>query len=177
MYQSNWSCQHFVKAVLVWKSSSNVFPSFLKRILKKTKCGNCSAHFLWGAKLLLVLKKAAADLQGECNGYQGTQKRAPHISWWSSSRFCKKISGFTKSNGDKLILWPCFGGNCLISSSFVKRCRTGDAPEKRNPPQSTRAGAPLAHPCPCWFLAQKVNTLTLSQTDCFQLNWTIVFST
>lgn len=98
-------------------------------------------------------------------------------SWWSSSRFCKKISGFTKSNGDKLILWPCFGGNCLISSSFVKRYKTGGALWKRDSPQSTRVGAPLgqegpavAHPSPCWFLAQKVNTLTLRQTYCFKLN-------
>lgn len=106
------------------------------------------------------------------------------FSSWSSSRLCKKISGFTKSNGGKLILWPCFGGNCLISSSFVKRCKTGGAPWKRNPHQSTRVGDPLgqegaavAHPCPCWFLAEKLNTLTLSQTYCFKLNWTIISST
>lgn len=102
----------------------------------------------------------------------------------SSSRFCRKISGFTKADGDKLILWPCFGGNCLICSSFVKRCKTGGAPWKRDPPQSTGVGAPLgqevaavAHPCPCWVLAQKVNTLTISQTYCFKLKWTVVFST
>lgn len=138
--------------------------------------GEPSCFWLW-KKQQLTCKENALVTKALRNGLLP-------CSWWSFSRFCKKISGFTKSNGGKLILWSCFGGNCLISSSFVKRCKTGGAPWKRDPPQSTRVGAPLgqegaavAHPCPCWFLAQKFNTLTLSQTYCFKLNWTIIFST
>ena len=132
----------------VCKNSSNSVkiklwfpPRSLVGILKKTKFWNWSAPLLLMVKLVMVLWRPTSDLQGECICYQGTQNQASHNALMELFHFLKKISGFTKSNRDKLIFLTPF---CGKSPHFQCLC-----PEMQNWISSVEERPPSEHLLGC----------------------------